>query len=90
MVGFGFEYLDNWLQGGAILLVVIVVLLMVLYLAKTLQRGRVNVSVVFFVCFWFLLIFACFKGEHQSLSTSVATSEVSLENELKFKLDFGS
>ena len=47
MVGFGFEYLESWLQGGAILLVVLIVLLMVLYLAKTLQRGRVHVSVVF-------------------------------------------
>ena len=47
-----FECLDIWLQGGAILLVVIAVLLMVLYLVKTLQRGRVNVSVVFL---WFLV-----------------------------------
>ena len=48
----GFGCLDIWLQGGAILLVVIAVLLMVLYLVKTLQRGRVNVSVVFL---WFLV-----------------------------------
>ena len=42
-----FEYLESWLQGGAILLVVLIVLLMVLYLAKTLQKGHVHVSVVF-------------------------------------------
>ena len=48
----GFGCLDIWLQGGAILLVVIAVLLMLLYLFKTLQRGGVNVSVVFL---WFLV-----------------------------------
>ena len=52
VVKVGFECLDIWLQGGAILLVVIAVLLMVLYLVKTLQRGRVNVSVVFL---WFMV-----------------------------------
>ena len=50
----GFGCLDFWLQGAAVLLAVIAVLVMLLYLLKALQRGGVNVSVVFL---WFLVFY---------------------------------